>query len=242
MSKRAIVIDDEPLAVKRLIRLLTKLDVDVVASGTSGQAAMQLCKLHAVDILFMDINMPAMDGLQAAQKIVANPSQAPAIVFCTAYGEHALDAFKAQAAAYLLKPVSIEDLSAAIKQASRLSQLQLSQLDATDRQALTISIEHANHVERRPTDQILYFRAEHKIVLAGLVDGGEIVVDYTLKALAARLLSGFLRVHRNTLLNKFYLSQLMRDSAGQVWVTLNQSDQRFVVSRRHASTVKKYFA
>ena len=242
MSKRAIVIDDEPLAVKRLIRLLTQLDVVVVASGSTGHAAMQLCTLHAVDIIFMDINMPGMDGLQAAQNIVASSSQAPAIVFCTAYDEHALEAFKAQAAAYLLKPVSIDDLSAAIKQASRLSQLQLSQLDAVDRQPLTISIDHANHVERKSTDQILYFRAEDKIVFAALLDGEEIVVDYTLKALAARLVGGFLRVHRNTLINKFYLSQLMRDSAGQVCVTLSQSEQRFVVSRRHASAVKKYFA
>ena len=242
MSKRAIVIDDEPLAVKRLIRLLTKLDVVVVASGSSGHAAVQLCKLHAVDILFMDINMPGMDGLEAAQKIVADSTQAPAIVFCTAYNEHALDAFKAQAAAYLLKPVSVDDLSAAIKQASRLSQLQLGQLDAAERQALTIGIEHADHVERKSTDQILYFRAEDKIVLAGLVDGVEIVVDYTLKALTERLPGGFLRVHRNSLLNKFYLSQMKRDSAGQVWVTLNQGEQTFVVSRRHASAVKKYFA
>ena len=242
MSKRAIVVDDEPLAVKRLVRLLALLNVEVVATGTDGLQAVQLCKLHAVDLLFLDINMPQMNGLQAAQKITTNSSQAPAIVFCTAYQQHALEAFKAQASAYLLKPVNIEDLSTAIKQASRLSHLQLSQLDATERQAVTIRIEHADHVERRSTDQILYFRAEDKIVLAGLIDAGEIVVDYTLKALTTKLLGGFLRVHRNTLINKFYLSQLKRDSAGQVWVTLNQSEQSFVVSRRHASTVKKYFA
>lgn len=242
MRKRAIVVDDEPLAVKRLVRLLAQMNVEVVATGTDGLQAVQLCKLHAVDLLFLDINMPYMNGLLAAQEITANSSQAPAIVFCTAYQQHALEAFKAQASAYLLKPVNIQDLAAAIKQASRLSHLQLSQLDLSERQALTIRIEHADHVERRSTDQILYFRAEDKIVLAGLIDAGEIVVDYTLKALTTKLLGGFLRVHRNTLINKFYLSQLKRDSAGQVWVTLNQSEQSFVVSRRHASTVKKYFA
>ena len=115
MTIKAVAIDDEPLARARLVRLLTMQGVDVIAQGENGQQAIDLVfENDDVDILFIDINMPIKTGLQAVNDICSTHLDPPAIVFCTAYDEYALDAFKTNAVAYLLKPIQAEDIANAI--------------------------------------------------------------------------------------------------------------------------------
>ena len=125
---RTIIVDDEPLARSRLLRLLAPQSVvDVIAEAVNGQEAVNLVKQLKPDLVFLDIQMPIKTGLQAAQEISQLQQQKPAIVFCTAYDQYAVEAFKTQAVAYLLKPVSTEDLQEAITKATQVSQLQLAQ-------------------------------------------------------------------------------------------------------------------
>lgn len=236
---RALLVDDEPLARKRLQRLLVDMPmVEVIAEAENGQQAVDLSARLKPDLVFMDIQMPIKNGVDAAQEITQMQLKSPAVIFCTAYDQYAIEAFKVQAAAYLLKPVSKEDLLQAVQQATQINRLQSSHSGESFEPEINIS--HTNHTERLSASEILYFRSEEKHVVVGLLDGTELVVDYTLKALQDLLAGHFVRVHRNSLINKSCLRTLSNEEQG-VTVTLVGSDKCFVVSRRHLSEVKQCF-
>ena len=114
---RVVIADDEPLARLRLRRLLSAMaDVEVVAECASGIEVMQLLPDCPCDLLLLDIQMPGADGFQALEHVVARPR---AVVFVTAYAEHAVRAFDVQAVDYLLKPISAERLQQALERARR---------------------------------------------------------------------------------------------------------------------------
>lgn len=116
-SLRAVIADDEPLARLRLRRLLSSMPgIEVVAECASGIEVMQLLPDCPCDVLFLDIQMPGADGFQALEHGVACPR---AVVFVTAYAEHAVRAFDVQAVDYLLKPVSAERLQQAVERVQR---------------------------------------------------------------------------------------------------------------------------
>ncbi|NND00517.1 MAG: response regulator transcription factor [Gammaproteobacteria bacterium] len=243
MNIRALVVDDEPLARSRLRRLLGDQSVMVVAEGENGQQAIDLVNRYDVDIVFLDINMPFKDGLQAALEIVREHAQPPAIVFCTAYGEYAIEAFKVHAAAYLLKPVNPEDLQLALRKASALTQLQIRNLlhSEANQGPTTLSIKHAGFIENHPIDDLLYFRAEQKQVVARINDGKELVVAQSLKSLEAEYGKYCIRIHRNLLVNKSRMLRLFRDREGQTNLALKGCEQSFAVSRRNLADVKRCF-
>jgi DNA-binding LytR/AlgR family response regulator len=110
---RVIVVDDEELARRHLAKMLGDLQVDVVAEGESGAEVANLIAQHRPDVVFMDIQMPDMTGLQAAD-VLNSTQDAPLLVFVTGYSEHALEAFDANATDYLVKPVSIDRLEQTI--------------------------------------------------------------------------------------------------------------------------------
>lgn len=112
---RVVIADDEPLARLRLRRLLAGMpDIEVVAECSSGIEVMQLLPDCPCDLLFLDIQMPGADGFQALEHVVARPR---AVIFVTAYVEHAVRAFDVQAVDYLLKPVSDARLQLAVERA-----------------------------------------------------------------------------------------------------------------------------
>jgi len=236
---QAVIVDDEPLARSRLKRLLGNVEqVEVLAEGENGEQALELVRQYQPELLFLDIQMPVKNGLQAANEIL-QLEKSPAIIFCTAYDQYAIQAFKAQAAAYLLKPIMLEDVLQAINQASQLSQLQLNHLLDAQAPMPMLNIQHQDYIERKPLQEVSYFRSEGKHVVAGSVDGAEVIIDYTLKTLEERFPNELIRVHRNALVNRAYLLKLQRD-AGQVSVVL-QDNRQFAVSRRHLSEVKQCF-
>lgn len=123
-----LICDDEPLAVERLSRLVTQLGHHVVATADHGQQAIDYVQQYEPDVVLLDIKMPEMDGLTCAQHLTAlNPM--PAVVFCTAYDEHALTAIKSQAKGYLLKPVAKEELEHVLESLTRLTQAQISNIE-----------------------------------------------------------------------------------------------------------------
>lgn len=102
---RAVLVDDEPLAVRKLRRLLaTERDVEIVAECADGRSAAEAIRRHAPDLVFLDIQIPEMDGFQVIESLPAD--RLPVVVFVTAYDEHALRAFEVHALDYLLKPVA----------------------------------------------------------------------------------------------------------------------------------------
>ncbi|HUS64033.1 MAG TPA: response regulator, partial [Kofleriaceae bacterium] len=112
----AFVMDDEPLAVKRLVGML-RGRVDVVGSATDPAEAVRALRERPVDVLFLDIHMPEMDGFELLEKL----PRPPLVVFTTAHDEHALRAFQVLAVDYLLKPIARADLDRALDKLERLT-------------------------------------------------------------------------------------------------------------------------
>jgi len=240
MTIQAIVVDDEPLARTRLKRLLVAESADVVAQGVNGQEAVDLVRAHSVDMLFIDINMPIKNGLQAAEEI-SLMEKPPAIVFCTAYDQYAIAAFKTNAVAYLLKPVQTRDIREAITKAAVLNRFQINQL--LDQRTLvnSLSVHYQGALQNVPSNEFVYFRSVDKNVYATLSNGDEILVDKTLKKLEADLGDEFVRVHRAALMNKQQALKLIKGDDGKVSVVLKSVDVSLPVSRRHLSEVKQCF-
>ncbi len=231
---RVMVCDDEPLARQRLIRLLDNLPgYDVAGEVANGQALLDAVQHDRPDIILLDIRMPGLDGLQAAKKLcqLGNP---PAIIFCTAYDQHALEAFKVQALDYLLKPIGRDALQEALQRASRLAAAQQEENKARE----YISARTHKGLELVPLAEVRYFRAEQKYVVVRSAET-EVLIDTSLKELESEFADTFFRIHRNALIAIGYLEGLETEEGGQHLVRLAGIDERLVVSRRHLAPLRK---
>ncbi|MEP1593235.1 MAG: response regulator, partial [Halieaceae bacterium] len=125
---KVLIVDDEPLARDRLGRLLAAVqpDAECFFAG-NGEEALEQVAFTEPDLLLLDIRMPGMDGIEVATRLeaLANP---PAVIFCTAYDEYALEALQHHAVAYLLKPVREAELARALSGATRVNRVQLAAL------------------------------------------------------------------------------------------------------------------
>ncbi|MBR7714575.1 response regulator transcription factor [Acinetobacter nosocomialis] len=240
---KVLICDDEPLAVERLSRLVSKMGHDVVATAHHGQDDLEQARLHQPDVILLDIQMPGMNGLVCAEQLSQlNPR--PAIVFCTAYDQHALEAFKSQAQAYLLKPIDPQELEQVFKQLTQLTQAQLSALpnptllQDLKTQRHQIAAKTYRGVELIPVENIYYFLADQKYVTVRHKNGS-VLIDETLKELETEFADQFIRIHRNALVSIAYLDGLELVSSGQYQVRLRGLDERLSVSRRHLSTLRE---
>ena len=240
---KVLICDDEPLAVERLSRLVSKMRHEVVSTAHHGQEALEQARLHQPDVILLDIQMPGMNGLVCAEQLSQlNPR--PAIVFCTAYDQHALEAFKAQAQAYLLKPIDPVELEQVLSQLTQLTQAQLNALPNPEllqdlkTQRHQIAAKTYRGVELIPVENIYYFLADQKYVTIRHKNGS-VLIDETLKELETEFADQFIRIHRNALVAVAYLDGLELISSGQYQVRLRGLDERLSVSRRHLSTLRE---
>ena len=244
---KVVIVDDEPLARTRLLRLLEQeTGFEVVAEAENGEQAIEACNRENPDVVLMDIRMPLMDGLQAAQHLAKN-DEPPAVIFCTAYGDYALQAFEANAVDYLLKPVNREKMQLALAKARRLTRVQLAALDeegvkpSAGAQRSHISAKSSRGIELVPVDSIRYFLADQKYVTVFHIKEGElkeILIDDSLKELEQQLNSQFVRIHRNALVAVAHIQGLERGEQG-TYIKLEGITQGPQVSRRHLPDVKK---
>lgn len=235
------IVDDELLARERLKRLLLSLpNFKLIGEAENGEQAIREIATLRPDITILDIRMPGKDGLEVAHHLSAM-AVPPSIIFCTAYDEYAIRAFKYSAIAYLLKPVRQEELAQALQQATRLSQVQLKQLEQqqANEKSLSIIAHSWQGHERIAMDSILYFQADQKYITIYHTQG-ETLTDQTLKQLESNYTS-LLRAHRNTLVNPHHIKALVRDKDSQYYLELS-NHHKIAVSRRHVSQVKLQLA
>lgn len=240
-----LVCDDEPLARERLTRMVKAAGHDVVAQAANGIQALEQVRLHQPDVVLLDIRMPEMNGIQCAQALL-DLDVPPAVIFVTAFDQHAIDAFNTQAIGYLLKPVNQQQLEMALKRASKLNSAQLNSLqtrsdssDAQHRPARKhIAARTHRGVELIPIESIYYFLADQKYVTVRHY-GGQVLIDETLKDLETEFADRFIRIHRNALLAVPYLEGLEFIGTGQYQVRCRGINERLAVSRRHLPQLRE---
>ncbi len=236
---KILIVDDEKPARDRLKRLLGGLPpYQCVAEAQNGQEALEQAEQHDPDIVLMDIRMPGMDGLEAAQHL-ARVQQPPAIIFTTAFSDHALEAFESHAIDYLLKPVKPERLEEALNASQRLNRAQmqdrLHDLD-TDTARQHICARVRGNLMLIPLEDIFYFHAEQKYVTVRHA-GGEVLIEEPLKSLEQEFNQHFHRIHRNALVRIDKIAGMKNKADGHQLV-FNDIEDHLDVSRRHLSGVR----
>ncbi|MFL0811146.1 MAG: LytTR family DNA-binding domain-containing protein [Agarilytica sp.] len=239
-----LVVDDEPLARQRLIKMINSLEgYSVVGDAENGDHAIEQIVMLDPDLVLMDIKMPGKDGLDAARDIM-KMSEPPAIIFCTAYDDYALDAFDTQAVGYLLKPVQQEQLVNALEKAQKTNKAQRVNLqppENAEKKRQHISAKTRKGIELIPVESVSCLLADQKYVTV-VHENGETLIDETLKELEEEFASDFLRVHRNALVAVKQIEGMKRNESGHYEVLLKGTDARPMVSRRHLSNVKSLLA
>jgi two-component system, LytTR family, response regulator AlgR len=236
---RAVIVDDEAPARERLRRLLEELGaVEVAGEAANGAEALKLCAELTPDVVLLDIRMPGMDGIEAARHL-AVLEEPPAVIFTTAYDEHALEAFEAQAVGYLLKPVRREKLARAIHQAARLAAPQLVRIAERaqlGRRRTQLCARLGEQLRLIAVPDIYFFAADQKYVTVRH-RGGSDLIDESLRALETEFAPDFARVHRNSLVALRHVQSVERGGDGQYAVLLRDCEVVLPVSRRHATEV-----
>ena len=237
MILRAVVVDDEPPARARLRALLDELpDVEVAGEAGDGRAALVLCAREQPDLALVDIRMPGMDGLELARELAELPHP-PAVIFTTAYDQHAIEAFDARAVAYLLKPVRLAKLEQAIVHARRFVAPETAGASgiAEPRQHVTVRGREGLRLVR--IEDVVCFVAEQKYTTVRHA-GGEDVIEDSLRTLELGFGARVLRIHRNTLVPTHRVLALTRGDEGQYTMTVDGLAEPLPVSRRLVADIK----
>ena len=237
---KTLIVDDEALARNRLRSLVEELDVgEIITEAGNGQQAIEAIQQQHPDIVLMDIRMPGMDGIEAA-KHISKMKHPPAVIFTTAYGDYALDAFDAHAIDYLLKPIRKERLEDAINRAKTMTKTIIDSLqDDLPKTRTHMSAFMQGNIQLIPIEEILCFRADQKYVSV-ITSDTEVLIEESLKSLEEEFKEGFLRIHRNTLVSKMAIEKLEKDPAGGSVIRLREIEESIPVSRRMLSQVRKF--
>ena len=235
-----LIVDDEHLARQRLKKLLSATsDYQVVGEAETGEDALRKTQASHPDVVLMDIRMPGMDGIEAA-RYINRMDKPPAIIFTTAFSDHALSAFETHAIDYLLKPIKQSRLEAALEAAKRMNKAQLSQLrvDETSGAREKICVKSRGTLELIPIEEIVYFKADQKYVTLRTVDQ-EYLIEESLKLLEEEFSHQFIRIHRNALVANSMLNGLTKNTMGHACISFTEVDDLLEVSRRHLPFIRK---
>lgn len=242
MTLKVLIVDDEPLARARLRTLLgdcTAPAATVDAEAANATQAMQWLQHQQVDVALIDIHMPGADGLMLVQNLRNLPNP-PAVVFVTAYAEHAVQAFELEAVDYLTKPVRLERLQASLQKVERLKHMDRG-LEA-DLPEEVLIIQERGRTERVPVSQVLYLKAELKYVTVR-TSTKSYILEGSLSELEEKFKHQFMRIHRNALVARRAVRTLEKHNdpqEGDGWaVRLNGVDELLFVSRRQLASVRE---
>lgn len=235
---RVLVVDDEAPARDRLRALLAEIGGhEVVGEAGDGRRALAAIAECSPEVVLLDIRMPGMDGLEAARHLARVPD-APAVIFATAHDEHAMEAFDAQAVAYLLKPVRREKLAAALERAARLTRRQAGALEALPQSRTHVAARVRDTLKLIRIEDVICFIAEQKYTTVRHTGGDDLIED-SLRNLEQEFGPRFTRIHRNTLVATSRLRALERDGSGQYRAVVEGLAETLDVSRRMASELRE---
>ncbi|MGE0408958.1 MAG: LytR/AlgR family response regulator transcription factor [Amphiplicatus sp.] len=264
---RTVIVDDEPLALRGLKLRLTEFpEIDVVAEAVNGREAVKEIKARAPDLVFLDVQMPGLDGFGVVRALLGAP--APLFIFVTAYDKYAIDAFEANALDYLVKPVEEERLKdavhrarealkrrAAVSRESRLVEL-LATLSEDDRDRIKELLNDPAWTDKERYARRLSFKDGSKVVVLNAEDiewidaagdymcvhaGGKThIIRETMKTLQQRLdPTRFQRVHRSAIVNIGKVKELHPHSNGEYFLIL-ENGAELKLSRSYKNVIARF--
>jgi len=243
---RILIVDDEAPARRRLRELLddcsAALPLTVVGEAGNGREALDMLANVSADLLLVDIHMPEMDGLELAHHAL-KLNQPPAIVFTTAYDQHALAAFDVHAVDYLLKPVRVQRLLTALHKVPQMKPIEpgtLEKLPANARRFLSVT--ERSRVLLVPVDEVIYLKAELKYITIRTATR-QYLLEESLTKLEDEYGERFVRIHRNCLIARAYIRGFERrpgpDGEPRWEVLLRDVPESLPVSRRQQHVVRE---
>ena len=264
MTIRTILVDDEPLAIQGLeLRLAAHEDVEIIDKCQNGREAIRAIKTHKPDLVFLDIQMPGFDGFSVVQGLME--VEPPLFVFVTAYSDHAIRAFEANAMDYLMKPVDegrladtlervrqrltekrgveeVEKLKEVLAEVAPEAAEELAASDgdvASNRYEKLINIKDRGQIFRVDVDTIEVVEAAGDYMCIKTADN-TLVLRETMKDLEKRLdPRRFQRVHRSTIVNLDQVKQVKPHTNGECFLVLDSGSQ-VKVSRSYRDVVARF--
>jgi two-component system LytT family response regulator len=245
MKLRAVLVENEEHSLSRLRRLLLGFpqDVEVVGEATDGPSAVATIRTQVPDVVFLDIDLPGFNGFRVLEEL----DRQPIVIFTTAFNQHALDAFKTHAVDYLLKPIEAEAIGRSLSKlrAMGFNQGQFARaveqlLDSVGTRYLTrLHCKEGDRTVLVKTGEILYFRADNKYTSVHTLSR-EFLIDTPLVDLERKLdPKDFIRIHRATLVNISWISEIRRAYDGKNTVLLKDTKgTELAVSRMYADNLR----
>lgn len=213
----------------------------VVAEANNGKEAIDLALETKPDVMLLDIRMPLMDGIEAAQH-AQKLEPKPHIIFTTAFDAYAIKAFDLNAIDYLLKPIRLERLQTAINKANALKPLPLEALKPLQKMRSHLSIHERGRVLLVPIDTIIYLRAELKYITVRTAER-EYLIEESLTHLETEFGERFLRLHRNCLVAQNFIAgyeKRLNEANEAQWVALLKGvPETIAISRRQQHLVRE---
>lgn len=239
---RTLIVDDEPLAIERLQILSADHPmIEIVGAANDGVEALRIAQQLTPDLIFLDIGMPKMDGINAARALGLMHKK-PAVILITAYDNFAVEAFDLDVVDYVLKPVSSERLGRAITRASGASEaetrLSAPSAKADNRYAHEFWVSHRAELIRVAAMDIERIEAERDYMRL-YTNGRSYLLHKTISALEQRLdPEQFQRIHRSHIVRRDRITGL-RHEGGGVWHALLGEDQAMRIGRKYLADVKR---
>jgi two-component system response regulator AlgR len=246
-SLRIVIADDEAPARSRIRDLLedcaAAFALEVVGEAANGRALIDLLQRTPADVVLLDIRMPEMDGIEAAQHIQKLPDP-PSVIFTTAYDAYALKAFELHAVDYLLKPIRLRRLHDALTRVRSITPLSLDVLQQLTPEARRhLSVQERGRLVLVPVEKILFMRAELKYVTIRTAER-EHLLEESLTRLEQEFHEKFVRIHRSCLVARDHIESFERggEEGGESgWVVkLRGLGERLPVSRRQQHVMKEF--
>jgi len=225
MKIRCVAIDDEPLAVKKIAGYILKVPfLELVAECRSAAEAMSIMDKNDIQLLFIDINMPDISGMEFVKSLTNKPY----VVFTTAYSEYAVEGFQVDAIDYLLKPITFSNFLKAANKVKNLMELTSnSQKESVKTSANHLFVKSDFKLIRIELKDIKYIESQHEYIKIHLINSNPVMTQLSLKSMEEQLPSDrFMRIHRSYIVNLAKVSMIERNRIvfdGKIYIPV--SDQ-----------------
>lgn len=245
-----IIIDDESPARKRLRRLLTahNATVSIVGEAANGTEARELIDRLKPDLVFLDIQMPGLNGFEVLQQV----KYIPVVVFTTAFDQYALKAFETNSVDYLLKPIEAGRLAQTISKIERLTAkadkgqidkfIELAEQFKPKKEVTAFPVKVGDTIHLVRLEEVVYIEAKDKYTSLHTLNGKEYLTDVSLKTMEEKLPANFVRVHRAFTINQDHLLEISKYFQGRFILKMNdRTNTKITTGSTYSDSIKAGF-